>query len=399
MTPLQSLVASGTKLWLDSVDPDEVATQPRLRRHRRHVQPDHHRRPDQDRPVRRPTSSRFVEGRHDDETIAWAMTDQLVQRGPGGVPAGVGRDEGQRRLRQLRARPAARRPGAQAAARPSKSKQYIELGKKWSAGHKNRMIKVPATPGGLAALEELAAAGVTLNVTLIFSRTAIQRRPRRDLDGHAAAQVARQVQDRLQHLRQPASTCTPRSTCRTCRRPRRGRSASSTPSSIWQLNQRFWADKNLPLQQEMIFASTGTKKQGRPAVEVRRGVRRQRHRDEPAGDERRVQASGRTFTRQVDELPPTDVLDEIDDEGRHAEAGRDADGRRDGEVRRPAQSAAEADRARSATSWQSEEVIDLAATRSLAERSAGYRRPLQDSASRLNQRNHVIAQTAQIPTQ
>src|SRR5207249_2661490 len=23
---------------------------------------------------------------------------------------------------------------------------YIELGKKWSAGHKNRMIKVPATP-------------------------------------------------------------------------------------------------------------------------------------------------------------------------------------------------------------------------------------------------------------
>jgi len=25
MTPLQSLVASGTKLWLDSVDPDEIA--------------------------------------------------------------------------------------------------------------------------------------------------------------------------------------------------------------------------------------------------------------------------------------------------------------------------------------------------------------------------------------
>src|SRR5206468_3035038 len=47
--------------------------------------------------------------------------------------------------------------------------RYIELGRQWSAGHKNRMIKVPATPGGLAALEELAAAGVTLNVTLIFS--------------------------------------------------------------------------------------------------------------------------------------------------------------------------------------------------------------------------------------
>ena len=31
------------------------------------------------------------------------------------------------------------------------------------------MIKVPATPAGLDALEELAAAGVTLNVTLIFT--------------------------------------------------------------------------------------------------------------------------------------------------------------------------------------------------------------------------------------
>src|SRR6185437_3461750 len=47
--------------------------------------------------------------------------------------------------------------------------RYVELGKRWSAGHQNRMIKVPATPAGLGALEELAAAGVTLNVTLIFS--------------------------------------------------------------------------------------------------------------------------------------------------------------------------------------------------------------------------------------
>ena len=32
------------------------------------------------------------------------------------------------------------------------------------------MIKVPATPGGLAALEELVASGVNVNVTLIFSQ-------------------------------------------------------------------------------------------------------------------------------------------------------------------------------------------------------------------------------------
>src|SRR5690606_5697241 len=47
--------------------------------------------------------------------------------------------------------------------------RYIDLGRQRARGHTNRMIKVPATPAGLAALEELAAAGVTLNVTLIFT--------------------------------------------------------------------------------------------------------------------------------------------------------------------------------------------------------------------------------------
>ncbi len=46
--------------------------------------------------------------------------------------------------------------------------RYIELAAKWSAGHQNRMIKVPATPAGLDALEAIAAAGVTINVTLMF---------------------------------------------------------------------------------------------------------------------------------------------------------------------------------------------------------------------------------------
>src|SRR5205807_2401887 len=50
-----------------------------------------------------------------------------------------------------------------------RTRRYITLGKKWSGGQQNRMIKVPATNAGLDALEELAAAGVTLNVTLVFS--------------------------------------------------------------------------------------------------------------------------------------------------------------------------------------------------------------------------------------
>ena len=51
-------------------------------------------------------------------------------------------------------------------------RKYTGLGHRWSAGHRNRMIKVPATEAGLDALEELAAAGVTLNVTLMFTERA-----------------------------------------------------------------------------------------------------------------------------------------------------------------------------------------------------------------------------------
>src|SRR5947208_15501910 len=71
-------------------------------------------------------------------------------------------------------------------------KKYIEHAKKWFAGNYNRTIKIPATPAGLDALEETAAAGVTINVTLCFSerqyktaRDAIWRGVQRRKDGLA----------------------------------------------------------------------------------------------------------------------------------------------------------------------------------------------------------------------
>jgi transaldolase len=54
-------------------------------------------------------------------------------------------------------------------AEAERTRRYIELGQRWSAGHRNRMIKVPNTPAGWAAMSELTAAGVTLNVTLTFT--------------------------------------------------------------------------------------------------------------------------------------------------------------------------------------------------------------------------------------
>ena len=42
MTPLESLVATGTKLWLDSVDPDLVKENSQIRGDWSHLESDHH---------------------------------------------------------------------------------------------------------------------------------------------------------------------------------------------------------------------------------------------------------------------------------------------------------------------------------------------------------------------
>ena len=78
-TPLESLVATGTKLWLDSVDPDLVKENRKFGATGRHLEPDHHFRPDQDGPLRRQNDG--VAGkRTSDEEIAWEMTDFFVRQ-------------------------------------------------------------------------------------------------------------------------------------------------------------------------------------------------------------------------------------------------------------------------------------------------------------------------------
>ncbi|MCA9118272.1 MAG: transaldolase, partial [Planctomycetaceae bacterium] len=167
-TPLESLVASGTKLWLDSVDPDFVK---------------------QSRSVGATgaTSNPVIisglinSGRFDDELqelssqhtddgdVAWQLTDRLVQRAQevfADVWEETGGNNGYVSFELDPLLEAEDCPLSTA----ERTARYIELGKQWAEGHSNRMIKVPATPAGLAALEELAASGVTLNVTLIFSQ-------------------------------------------------------------------------------------------------------------------------------------------------------------------------------------------------------------------------------------
>src|SRR5207248_3738067 len=126
-----------------------------------------------------------------DEEIAWAMTDQLVRQAQAVFLPASEQTHGNDGYVSFELDPLLEDPqlGPSHAERVA---AYIRLGQQWSQGHQNRMIKVPATPAGLDALEELAAAGVTLNVTLVFSnrqyraaRDAIWRgaQRRKSLDG------------------------------------------------------------------------------------------------------------------------------------------------------------------------------------------------------------------------
>src|SRR5262249_21612379 len=165
--PLQSLIDGGTKVWLDSVDPDEVA------RNRAWG-------------ITGATSNpiiitdlikagrldeelaRFVRDGQDDAATAWQLTDLLVSRAQEVFRPAWEKARGNDGYVSFELDPLLEDPDS-APPPEERTRRYIELGRHWAEGHRNRMIKVPATPSGLAALEELAAAGVTVNVTLTFT--------------------------------------------------------------------------------------------------------------------------------------------------------------------------------------------------------------------------------------
>jgi transaldolase len=173
------------------------------------------------------------------------------------------------------------------------------------------MIKVPATPGGLAALEELCAAGVTLNVTLIFSerqykiaRDAIWRgaQRRKTLDGFKS--VYSIFVSRLDvYTEKHAANLSPAA---------QGQVGIVNAKHIWRLNRDFWANKKLSLHQEMIFASTGTKKPEDPPWKYVEAFAGSDIETNPPATNVAVQNSGRIITSHIEDLPPSAVLTEIE---------------------------------------------------------------------------------------
>jgi transaldolase len=308
-SPLQSLIASGTKLWLDSIDPELVKRNRALGATGATSNPiiiaDLIKTGRFDDAL-----TRFMRDGLKDTDIAWQLTDMLVRQAQQVFEPVWKSTKGDNGYVSFELDPLLEDPAANMP-QPERTRHYVQLGKKWSAGHTNRMIKVPATPAGLDALEELAAAGVTLNVTLVFSPRqytiardniwrGAQRRPSLDtFKSVYSIFVSRVDVYTEQHIPQ----LSPQS---------QGLVGIVNAKRIWRMNQQFWADKKLPLHQEMIFASTGTKKPSDPHWKYVEAFAGSDIETNPPATNDDVEKSGRTITRQIDTMPPEPVLGEID---------------------------------------------------------------------------------------
>ena len=306
---IQSLIDTGTNLYLDSIDPTLVSLNlawgavgatsnpiiiSGLIRTGRFD----------------PSIIDYVDRGQDDSTVCWSMTNDLVVDAQREFHPVWVRTKGNAgwvsfELDPLLEDPAVNMPHAERVA------NYISLGKKWAAGHDNRMIKVPATPAGLDALEELAAAGVTLNVTLIFTmrqydlaRDAVWRgaQRRKSLDTFKSVYsifVSRIDQYTADNCKQLSAQA-------------QGQYGILNAKRIWTANQNFWKANPTPLQQEIIFASTGTKNAADAPWKYVSALAGSDLQTNPPDTNAAVANSGQSFTRQVDQMISESLAKELD---------------------------------------------------------------------------------------
>jgi transaldolase len=309
---LKSLAATGTKLWLDSIDPELVIK---------------NRAAGATGATSNPIivsdilkTGKFDEDMKalmgkglDDEAVAWAMTDKLVSNAMGVFEDVWTKTECNDGWVSFELDPLLE-DAANPLTHAERVKKYIELGKFWGVGRKNRMIKVPATPAGLDALEELAAAGLTLNVTLIFSNRqyeiarenvwkGAQRRPGglatfKSVYSIFVSRVDVYTENQVPHLSAEAQ----------------GQVGLVNVKQLWKSNQEFWKAKNLKLQQEIIFASTGAKKMktyNPPADKYVEALAGSDIQTNPPATNDAVDKLNKSYTRQIDQLPSAAVVAEI----------------------------------------------------------------------------------------
>jgi len=309
-SPLQSLVATGTKLWLDSVDPEFVKKNRELGATGATSNPiiisDLIKTGRYDEPL----VDLLHKSKMSDDEAAWQLTDQVVRAAQQVFSPVWKNTKGDDGYVSFELDPLLEDPACTLSVK-ERSARYIELGKRWSEGHQNRMIKVPATPAGIGAMEELCAAGITLNVTLIFTmrqyeaaRDAIWRgaQRRKSLDDFKS--VYSIFISRVDvYTEKVVPDLSPKA---------QGQVGIVGAKRLWQANQKFWSSRKTRLKQEIIFASTGTKNPEDPPWKYVIALAGSDIQTNPPATNEAIEKSGLTFRRTVDQMPPADVLAEID---------------------------------------------------------------------------------------
>ena len=307
---LKSLIDTGTKLWLDSVDPDEVIKNRGLGATGATSNP-------------AIISKLITSGRFDetvrglseqmgsDAAVCWAMTDYLVSKAQEVFQPVWEKTECNDGWVSFELDPLLEDPDANIPEQ-KRTKTYVALGKYWASGYTNRLIKVPATPAGLAALEDLAAAGVNLNVTLIFTerqyeaaREAVWKGAQRrehGLDRFKSvysifiSRVDVYTDEKLKDLSPDAQ----------------GKVGLVNAKRMWTANQAFWKGKGCALDQEIVFASTSAKLPGQPEDYYPAALAGSDVQTNPPETNDAIEANDVAYDRRVDQMPPEAVLKEID---------------------------------------------------------------------------------------
>jgi transaldolase len=307
---LSSLIAAGTKVWLDGVEPENIAKNKKWG-------------------ITGATSNPAIvskiigEGHFDerirelltkgltDEQIAWELDDELVKSAQQAFLPVWEQTRGDDGYVSFELDPLIE-DDASGLDHVGRVSRYRELAAKWSAGHKNRMIKVPATTAGLDALEAIAADGVTINVTLMFTerqyqvaRDAIWRGAQRrkngmdDFKSVYSIFVSRVDVYAEKHLPELS-------------RAAQGMIGIVNAKRIWRDNQEFWKGKGVRLAQEIVFASTGVKNPAEPADKYVEAFAGSDIQTNPPATNEFVEKSAKNYTRQIDQMPAASMVSEID---------------------------------------------------------------------------------------
>jgi transaldolase len=307
-SPIESIVAAGTKIWLDSVDPDLVRENRALGASGATSNPiiisDLVKTGRFDEQL-----AKFLRDGLADSDAAWALTDQVVAGAQEVFRPVWDQTRGDDGYVSFELDPLLEDADCPLTLE-ERSARYVELGTRWSKDRPNRMIKVPATPAGLGALEELCARGISLNVTLVFSMR--QYEAARDAVWRGA-----QRRKSLEAFKSVYSIFISRVDVYTDKQvpelsaAAQGEVGIVNVKHIWRANQKFWSEHPTPLKQEIVFASTGTKKPSDAPYKYVGALVGSDIQTNPPATNDAVQASGKTFARTIDQLPPAEVVAEI----------------------------------------------------------------------------------------